>query len=178
MRAAVSSVLARPRRWIIALATQDNLEDERTSTGGESATSHRKVAFAKGHNRSNREIGKPKQDSLNPARSRVRQSDHARRKQKRRARPRQDLTVVTIPRSEETAMKIVLEFYRVRKADDAHAVVGRETADAADLDDAIGLARQLWRTLDMPQRPDAMSISDNEGNRLYSGTLDTAKNTG
>jgi len=75
-------------------------------------------------------------------------------------------------------MKIVLEFYRVRKADDAHAVVGRETADAADLDDAIGLARQLWRTLDMPQRPDAMSISDNEGNRLYSGTLDTAKNIG
>ena len=75
-------------------------------------------------------------------------------------------------------MKIVLEFYRIRKADDAHAVVGRETADAADLDDAIGLARQLWRTLDMPQRPDAMSISDNEGNRLYSGTLDTARNTG
>ena len=34
-----------------------------------------------------------------------------------------------------------------------------------------------WRTVDMPQRPDAM-ISDNEGNRLYSGTLDTAKNTG
>jgi hypothetical protein len=46
------------------------------------------------------------------------------------------------------------------------------------LEDAIGLARQLWRTLDMPQRPDAMSISDNESNRLYSGTLDTAKNTG
>jgi hypothetical protein len=73
-------------------------------------------------------------------------------------------------------VEIVLEFYRIRKADDA--VVGRETADAADLDDAIGLARQLRRTLDMPQRPDAMSISDNEGNRLYSGTLDTAKNTG
>ena len=88
-----------------------------------------------------------------------------------------NLTVVTIPRSEETAMKM-LEFYRIRKADDAHAVVGRETADAADLDNAIGLARQLWRTLDMPQRPDAMSISDNEGNRLYSGTLHTAKNTG
>ena len=71
-----------------------------------------------------------------------------------------------------------LKFYRIRKADDAHAVVGRETADAADLDDAIGLARRLWQTLNMPQRPDAMSISDNEGNRLYSGTLDTAKNTG
>ena len=50
-------------------------------------------------------------------------------------------------------MKIVLEFYRVRKADDAHAVVGRETADAADLDDAIGLARQLWRTLDSRSAP-------------------------
>src|ERR1700693_3618821 len=78
----------------------------------------------------------------------------------------------------DAAMKIALEFYRPRKANDAHAVVGRETADAADLDDAIGLARQLWRTLDMPQRPDAMCISDNEGNRLYSGTLTTAKKTG
>jgi hypothetical protein len=39
-----------------------HLEDERTSTGGESATLTSKVAFAKGHNRSNREIGKPKQE--------------------------------------------------------------------------------------------------------------------
>jgi hypothetical protein len=55
---------ARARRWIIALATQDNLEDERTSTGGESATLTSKSlsAFAKEHNRSNREIGKPKQE--------------------------------------------------------------------------------------------------------------------
>ena len=67
-------------------------------------------------------------------------------------------------------MKIVLEFYRVRKADDAHTVVGRETADAADLDDAIRTrAAAMAKTLDMPQQPDAMSISDNEGNRLYSG---------
>jgi len=62
MRAAVSSVLARPRRWIIALATQDNLEDERTSTGGESATLTSKSRLRQGHNRSNREIGKPKQE--------------------------------------------------------------------------------------------------------------------
>ena len=40
-------------------------------------------------------------------------------------------------------MKIVLEFYRIRKVDDAHAVVGRETANAADLDDAIGLAAAM-----------------------------------
>ena len=29
------------------------------------------------------------------------------------------------------------------------------------------------RTLDMPQRPDAMSISDHEGNQLYSARFDT-----
>jgi hypothetical protein len=74
-------------------------------------------------------------------------------------------------------MQIVIEFYRTREADDAHATVGRETAEAADLDDAIRLARRLWRTLDMPQRPDAMSISDNNGNRLYSGGLYGADNT-
>jgi len=74
-------------------------------------------------------------------------------------------------------MKIMIEFYRIREADDAHAVVGRETAVAADLDDAIGLVRQLSRTLDMPQRPDAVSISDSDGNRLYSGTFDAARET-
>jgi hypothetical protein len=74
-------------------------------------------------------------------------------------------------------MKVVLEFYRVREADDAHAVVGRETGDAADIADAIRLARQLWRTLDMPQQPDAMSISDSDGDRLYSGTFEASENT-
>jgi hypothetical protein len=73
-------------------------------------------------------------------------------------------------------MKVVLEFYRTREADDAHAVVGRETADVADIADAMRLARLLWRALDMPQRPDAMSISDNEGNRLYSGTFEALEN--
>lgn len=75
-------------------------------------------------------------------------------------------------------MKIVIEFYRVREADDAHAVVGRETADAADLDDAIVIARRLCRTLDMPQLPDGVSISDREGNKLYSGTFDRTVNSG
>jgi hypothetical protein len=69
-------------------------------------------------------------------------------------------------------MKIVIEFYRIREADDAHAIVGREIADAADLDDAIEIARQLWQALDMPQRPDAVTISDSEGNKLYSGSFD------
>ncbi|WP_343221323.1 hypothetical protein [Mesorhizobium japonicum] len=47
-------------------------------------------------------------------------------------------------------MKVVIQFYRTRVADDAHAVVGRETVDAADLDAAIEIARLLARTLNMP----------------------------
>lgn len=52
-------------------------------------------------------------------------------------------------------MKIVVEFYRTRDADDAHAVVGRETVEVDDLDGAIAAARLLAQTLDMPQRPDS-----------------------
>ncbi|MEI3855897.1 MULTISPECIES: hypothetical protein [unclassified Ensifer] len=43
-------------------------------------------------------------------------------------------------------MKIVIEFYRIRNVDDAHAVL-----EAADLDEAIEFALELSRTLDMPQ---------------------------
>ena len=68
-------------------------------------------------------------------------------------------------------MKVRIEFYRIREADEAHAVVGRETMDAADLDDAIKVAWRLWRTLDMPQRADAMTISDIGGRKLYSCKL-------
>lgn len=69
-------------------------------------------------------------------------------------------------------MKIAIEFYRTRDADDAHAVVARETAEVADLDDAIAIALQLSRSLDMPQRPDAVTITDANGSRLYSGAID------
>ena len=40
-------------------------------------------------------------------------------------------------------MHIVIEFYRTRDRDNAHAVFGRETAEAADLDDAMEIARPL-----------------------------------
>ncbi|YBV95234.1 hypothetical protein M1D80_16535 [Phyllobacteriaceae bacterium JZ32] len=69
-------------------------------------------------------------------------------------------------------MQIVIEFYRTREKDDAHAVVGRETAETADLDDAIDVARWLSQTLDMPQRPDAMTITDAIGTVLYAEDLD------
>ncbi|MER9121436.1 hypothetical protein NKH93_33755 [Mesorhizobium sp. M0954] len=68
-------------------------------------------------------------------------------------------------------MKIVIEFYRTRNSDDAHAVVGRETAQAANLDHAIEVARLLAKTLNMPQQPDAMTIIDANGATLYSGVL-------
>jgi hypothetical protein len=68
-------------------------------------------------------------------------------------------------------MRIVIEFYRTRGADDAHAVVGRETAEAIDLESAIGIARALSLTLAMPQLPDCVSITDAEGKRLYSAQL-------
>jgi len=60
------------------------------------------------------------------------------------------------------------EYYLVREADDAHAIVDCDTADAVDLDDAIKVVRQLWQTLDMTPRPDAIPVSDRERCKLYS----------
>jgi hypothetical protein len=69
-------------------------------------------------------------------------------------------------------MKTVVEFYRVRDIDHAHAVVGRETVIVGDLQEAIAIGRRLSRSLDMPQRPDGMAVTDGEGNTLYSILLD------
>ncbi|MFI0849771.1 hypothetical protein [Mesorhizobium sp. IMUNJ 23232] len=68
----------------------------------------------------------------------------------------------------------MIEFYRTRHQDDAHAVVGREAGEAMDVDDAIRIARSLSATLDMPQRPDAVTIIDAAGGTIYSGALDPA----
>ena len=68
-------------------------------------------------------------------------------------------------------MKVMIEFYRTRVADDAHAVLGRETVDAADLDAAIEIARLLARTLNMPQWPDAVAIADADGATIYSSII-------
>lgn len=69
-------------------------------------------------------------------------------------------------------MRIVIEFYRTRDVDDAHAVVGRETVEVDDLDGAIAAARLLAQTLDMPQRPDSLAITDANGKMHYSGVID------
>lgn len=69
-------------------------------------------------------------------------------------------------------MKFVVEFHRTRQADDAHAVVGRETIEAGDLAHAIEIAHLLSQTLDMPQRPDVIAIADLSGAALFSGLID------
>lgn len=69
-------------------------------------------------------------------------------------------------------MKIRIEFYRTRDADDAHAVIGTETADAEDREDAIRIARQFSLSLDMPQRADAVTITGADGATIYTGDLE------
>lgn len=71
-------------------------------------------------------------------------------------------------------MLVLIEFHRIRESDGAQAVIGRESRQAADLREAIEIAHRLARTLDMPQLPDGMTISDSEGIALYSGKLDAA----
>ncbi|WP_181257337.1 hypothetical protein [Pseudaminobacter soli (ex Li et al. 2025)] len=68
-------------------------------------------------------------------------------------------------------MNVVIEFYRLRELDNAHALLGRATCDVIDTDAAIGLARSLFRTLDMPQDPDIVSINDDLGLELYCATV-------
>lgn len=74
-------------------------------------------------------------------------------------------------------MKIVIRFFRVREADGAHAVIGCETVDAVDRDDAIALATRLRASLDMPQRPDGVTITDAAGALLHSALFTTGRET-
>jgi hypothetical protein len=71
-----------------------------------------------------------------------------------------------------SVMKIVVEFFRTRNADDAHAVVGRETREAANIMTQSRLRGSFRKTLDMHQRPDAMTITDANGTKLDSGVID------
>lgn len=69
-------------------------------------------------------------------------------------------------------MNVMIEFYSTRDSDDVHAVGGRETLEARDIDDAIEGSRLLSRTLEMPQQHDAMTITDILGASLFSGIID------
>lgn len=64
-------------------------------------------------------------------------------------------------------MKVVIEFHRVRASDGACATVGRVRCDVIGTEAAIELAASLLCSLAMPQEPDTVAISDDQGNAFY-----------
>ena len=64
-------------------------------------------------------------------------------------------------------MTFTIEFMRVRESDNAHARLDRITNLALDLEDVKVRARSLFATLDLPQKPDAFRILDEDGRELF-----------
>ena len=61
----------------------------------------------------------------------------------------------------------VIEFFRVRSADGAHATLDRIDLDMTDLEQAKVRAKSLFETLDMPQKPDGLRIMDQRGTEIF-----------
>lgn len=61
----------------------------------------------------------------------------------------------------------IIEFFRIRDTDDAHAILGRVENDTTDLEDVKVRAQFLFETLDMPQKPDALRILDQNGDEVF-----------
>lgn len=72
-------------------------------------------------------------------------------------------------------MIFTIEFFRIRKEDNAHATLARVTHTASDLESAKVKARSLFDvgTLDMPQNPEGLRILDEDGNEMFFWTLGT-----
>ena len=66
-------------------------------------------------------------------------------------------------------MNFVIEFYRSREADEATL-----DKEAPNLRAALQGATALFHTLAMPQIPDRLRISDEDGSELYAGPADGA----
>jgi hypothetical protein len=64
-------------------------------------------------------------------------------------------------------MMFTMEFFRIRKADNAHATLDRITHMASDLESAKVKATSLFDTLNMPQNPDGLRILDKSGKELF-----------
>jgi hypothetical protein len=64
-------------------------------------------------------------------------------------------------------MVFTIEFFRIRKEDNAHAMLDRITHMAADLESAKVKARSLFDTLNMPQNPDGLRILDQDGREVF-----------
>jgi len=63
-------------------------------------------------------------------------------------------------------MIFIIEFFRIRPTDDAHATLDRLSVIVDDLDAAKVKARSLFETLEMPQKPDGLRILDEDGCEL------------
>jgi hypothetical protein len=64
-------------------------------------------------------------------------------------------------------MMFIIEFFRVRGIDEAHAILDRVEHDATDLEDVKVRALSLFETLDMPQKPDAVRILNHTGEEVF-----------
>jgi hypothetical protein len=62
----------------------------------------------------------------------------------------------------------IIEFFRIRDADDAHAILDRVEHDTTDLEDAKVRAQSLFETLDLPQKPDGLRILDQSDDEVFS----------
>jgi hypothetical protein len=63
-------------------------------------------------------------------------------------------------------MIFTIEFFRIRRKDNAHATLDRITHMAPDLDSAKVKARSLFDTLNRPQDPDGLRILDQDGREV------------
>ncbi len=61
----------------------------------------------------------------------------------------------------------IIEFFRIRASDQAHATLGRVEHDTTDLEDAKVRAQSLFETLDLPQKPDALRILGESGEEVF-----------
>jgi hypothetical protein len=70
-------------------------------------------------------------------------------------------------------MMFTIEFFRIRKEDNAHAMLDRVSHIASDLESAKVKAKSLFDTLNMPQNPDGLRILDQGGNEVFFWTPGT-----
>jgi hypothetical protein len=83
--------------------------------------------------------------------------------------------VLFVADREGREMMFTIEFFRIRKEDNAHAALARVTHIASDLEGARVKVRSLFDvgTLNMPQNPDGLRILDEDGNEVFFWTPGT-----
>ena len=70
-------------------------------------------------------------------------------------------------------MMFMIEFFRIRETDHAHAMLDRITHIASDLESAKVKAKSLFDTLNLPQNPDGLRILDQSGHEVFFWTPGT-----